>query len=170
MPKVFRVPVTMTRRAALLAAAAVPLSACGADSTGSAAAPADPDRLIRERAAEAERVIITRYRETAVTHTDLEPALAEFVARHERHLNEILGTTPPTADEPSTAPGPRDAVPDDIPTSRADAISALREAEAAHATARTDDSITTYDYELARVFASVAACESAHEYLLGEMA
>lgn len=162
----------MTRRAALIAAAAVPLSACGTGTTNSEPAPADPDRMVRELAAEAERVLITRYRATAEAHPDVDAALAAFIARHERHLNEMLATTPPeeSADEPRTGAGTPDLTPDDVPTSRAEAITALREAEAAHAAARVDDSVTSYDYELARVFASVAACESAHEHLLAEIA
>ncbi len=160
----------MTRRAALLAAVAVPLSACSAGTTGSEAAPADPDRLVRELAAEAERVMISRYRATAEAHPDLEAELAAFIARHERHLDAMLATIAPTADEPGTEPGASEVTPDDVPVSRADAITALREAETEHAAARIDDSVTSYDYELARVLASVAACESAHEYLLGEIA
>ncbi len=158
----------MTRRAALLAAAAVPLSACSAGTTE--AAPADPDRLVREQAAAAERVMISRYRATAEAHPDLEAELAAFIDRHERHLDAMLATIAATSDEPGTEPGTSDVTPDDVPASRAEAITALREAETLHAAARIDDSIASYDYELARVLASVAACESAHEHLLGEIA
>jgi len=46
----------------------------------------------------------------------------------------------------------------------------LREAESAHAADRTEDSIVSADYGLARVLASIAACESAHQQLLGDLA
>jgi hypothetical protein len=166
------VPVTLTRRAALIAAAAVPLSACSAGTTDSEAAPADPDRAMRELATEDERVLITRYRATAEAHPDLESGLAAFIARHERHLDAIVATAPreTATGTPHTEAAARDVTADDIPGSRGDAITALREAEAAHTAARVDNSVTSYDYELAQVFASVAACESAHEFLLGEIA
>lgn len=160
----------MTRRAALIAAAAVPLSACSAGTTNSEAAPADPDRIVRKLATQAERVLITRYRATAEAYPDLETALAVFIDRHERHLDEMLATSPPEADAGDPRTEPRDAAPGDIPASQAEAITALREAEAAHSASRIEDSVASYDYELARVFASVAACESAHEHLLGDLA
>lgn len=160
-------PVTMTRRAALIAAAAVPLSACTTDTTESEAAPADADRIVRAHATDDERALITRYRATAEAHPDLRSALSRFISRHERHLEEMVATTPRDgADDPSSEPAPREITAEDIPGSRAEAVTALREAEAAHAQARIDDSVASYDYELARVFASVAACESAHDQLL----
>lgn len=162
----------MTRRAALIAAAAVPLSACSAGTSDTEPVPADPDRMVRELAADDERALIARYRATAEAHPDLESALDSFITRHERHLDEMLATTPPdtSTGDPPRSPETSDVAPDDVPASRSDALTALREAEAAQAAARVDDSVISYDYELARVFASVAACESAHDDLLGEIA
>lgn len=162
----------MTRRATLIAAAAVPVAACSADAAGSEAAPADPDRLVRELATGDERLLITRYRATAEAHPALESELAAFIARHERHLDEMSATAPAGAavDAPLTEPESRDITAEDVPGSRADAIAALREAEAAHASERIEDSVASHDYELARVFASIAACETAHGHLLGDLA
>ena len=153
----------MTRRAALLAAAAAPLGACslGATGNGTPARQADPDLTLRARAAQAERALIARYQATADVHPDLQEPLGTFIARHQRHLEELLATG-----------GASDLadVAADVPTARAEAITALREAETNHATERIEDSIASIDYELARVLASVAACETAHDYLLGELA
>lgn len=157
----------MTRRSALLAAAVAPLSACALTGTrgSTAAGTADTDRLLRGNAAAAERAMLARYQLTTEAHPELAEPLAAFVARHERHLSEILATAPPDDD---TDTG--DGVAADVPAGRQDAVAALREAESAHAADRTEDSIVSADYGLARVLASIAACESAHQQLLGDLA
>jgi hypothetical protein len=174
-----------TRRLVLLGAAAVSLAACTGDdrppptTEGSPSLP-EPDALLRGDVAEAERELLALHRATVSTHPALAAQLAPFSARHRRHLEAVeasgpMATPAPTSASapgtgppgtPSTAPTP--VAPPAVPADPAQALTALRAAERAAADARVADCLRSEDPELAELLAAVAACEAAHDVVLGK--
>lgn len=97
---------TVSRRAVLLAGALLPLSACAIldEAAAETPSPPDPDLQLRALVADTERDLIARYQATTDAHPGLADSLADFVARHERHLAAVLDTAPddrPANDRPA---------------------------------------------------------------------
>jgi hypothetical protein len=170
-----------TRRLVLLGAAAASLAACtGDDPTPSPTAGApdrtDPDALLRAEVTSAERDLLARYQATVAAHPALAAQLAPFSARHRRHLDAVE-TSGPVATPAPTSPGtgppgtpsaaPTPIAPPAVPADPGQALTALRGAERAAADARVADCLRSEDPELAQLLAAVAACEAAHDVVLG---
>ena len=180
-----------TRRLVLLGAAAASLAACTGDdrpppvTEGSPSRP-EPDALLRAGVAEAERELLALHRATVRTHPALAALLAPFSARHRRHLEAVeesgpmatqqsstaapSGTAPSGSANASSAPTASASAPGGtpvVPVDPAQALAAVRIAERAAAEARVADCLRSEDPELAELLAAVAACEAAHDVLLG---
>jgi hypothetical protein len=169
----------VSRRALLLAGAAIPLAGCDVlDSSSSpepTPTPPHPDEIVRERAAHAERGLIALYVAAAAAHPDIGPELEQYADRHLRHIAAIESTAPPQAPGATPTPEPRldppappldPLVPPEIPADPDAAVQLLRDAEIAAVQPRQDDCLAARDSRLAAVLASVAACEAAHDRLL----
>ncbi|HEU0213117.1 MAG TPA: hypothetical protein VFR13_03460 [Jiangellaceae bacterium] len=173
-----------SRRAVLVGAAAVSLTAC----TGNVSPPADdppppePDAVLRGRVVGAERALLALYAATAARHPSLSERLLPFAVRHGRHL-AVVETSGPTAppepsiSAPTASPGRTDGSPTPEPVQTPDvvadlttAVAVLRAAERAAADDRIADCLDSEDGVLAELLAAVAACEAAHEVLLGQQA
>jgi hypothetical protein len=173
-----------TRRLVLLGAAAASLAACTGDdrpppaTEGSPSRP-EPDALLRTEVTSAERDLLALYQATVSTHPALAAQLAPFSARHRRHLDAVetsgpVATPAPTsASAPGTGPpgtpsaAPTPVAPPAVPADPAQALTALRAAERAAADTRVADCLRSEDPELAELLAAVAACEAAHDVVLG---
>jgi len=182
-----------SRRSVLLAAAASSLAACTGDDETPAPnppAPPEPDELLRAEVADAERDLVALYEATAATHPALAAQVRPFTARHRRHLDAVEASgpvaTPPAATAPGSAaaspassPGVQGASPAGtsppapsppaVPDGPADALAALRTAERTAAGARVTECVRAQDGTLAELLASIAACEAAHDVLLGAL-
>ena len=174
-----------TRRLVMLGAAAASLAACTGDdgqppATEASPSGPEPDALLRADVAEAERELLALHRATVSTHPALAAQLAPFSARHRRHLEAVeasgpMATPAPTsASAPGTGPSgtpstpPTPVAPPAVPADPAQALTALRAAERAAADARVADCLRSEDPELAVLLAAVAACEAAHDVVLGK--
>ena len=128
----------------------------------------DPDREIRQAAADAERALLAAYAATIARHPALTERLAVLSAQHDEHLAAFSDTqaSPPGPSQAATAtaitPDTATGVPDD-PLA---AVAALTAAERAAANRSLDD-LDVASQALARLLASVGAAEAAHAALLG---
>jgi len=177
-----------TRRIVLFGAAAMSLSAYVAactddDPTPSPTADApdrpDPDALLRAEVTSAERDLLVLYRATVSTHPALAAQLASFSARHRRHLDAVETSGPVATPAPTSGSAPgtgppgtpsataTPVAPPAVPADPAQALTALQAAERAAADARVADCLRSEDPELAELLAAVAACEAAHDVVLG---
>lgn len=130
--------------------------------------------------------MLALYAATGAQHPTLADRLLPFAVRHGRHLAVVESSGPVTTPVPSTPAGTAspgrdgesptlaasptpEAVPrPDVPADLAAAVAALRAAERAAADARIADCLRSEDRALAEVLAAVAACEAAHDVLLGQ--
>jgi hypothetical protein len=170
-----------SRRGVLMGAAAVSLAAC----TGQPSPPPDvdpppePDALLRSHVAAAERALLALYAATSGQHPRLADRLLPFAVRHSLHLAVVESSGPVTPPTPSTPAGTASPALDgtspsteatptpDVPADLTAAVAALRDAERAAADGRMADCLRSEDRALAEVLAAVAACEAAHDVLLG---
>lgn len=138
-----------TRRAVLVAALAVGVGGCrgAADQAAGRRSAGDRDRAVRARAVAAERALLAAYDAVLATHPDPGGRLARVRAEHAAHLAALGGTAHLAAlgAGASHPPAP-------------DLLSLERRAAAD----RVTDCLAVADPELARLLASVAACEAAH--------
>jgi hypothetical protein len=162
-----------TRRLVLLGAAAAWLAACTGDdgrppATEASPSGPEPDALLRADVAEAERELLALHLATVSTHPALAAQLAPFSARHRRHLEAVEASGPMATPQPSTAAAsPPGGTPPAVPADAAQALAAVRTAERAAGAARIADCLRSEDPELAELLAAVAACEAAHDVVLG---
>jgi hypothetical protein len=154
-----------SRRSVLLAIAAASLTAC---TNGPASTPAqtvspspEPDALLRGEVAAAERNLLASYDATMARHPALAAQLAPFRARHRRHLNAVEASGVVATRQPSATQTP--PVPDDP----GEALTVLRTAERNAAGARLAQCLRSEDAAVAELLAAAAACEAAHDTLLG---
>jgi hypothetical protein len=174
-----------SRRAVIVGAAAVSLAACTGDVSPPPAdeppAP-EPDSVLRDRVVAAERTLLALYAATAARHASLSEWLLPFAVRHGRHLAIVAASGPAARPVPSTPastasavrtggwPTPEPAQTPDVSADLATAVAALRAAERAAADDRFADCLASEDGALAEILAAVAACEAAHDVLLGRQA
>ena len=119
------------------------------------------DLAVVARALAASQDLAARYAATIAASPDLAGLLVPLAAEHAAHV-AALDTTPAsgTAAAPSsTAPGP-------APVAPGEAMAALAAAERASAAARVDDLLASSP-AVARLLASIAACQAAHAAVLG---
>jgi hypothetical protein len=155
-----------TRRAVLATGGALALAAClPADEPQ----PPRPDRDLRLRRAVAGevRVLVAAYAAVATAFPDAgsgrRARLRALAAEHEAHVVALAGPARST-----TAPSPSasaSVVPPQVPAMPAEAVTWLAGLERAAADRRTDQ-VLAAGADLARLLASIAACEAAHADLL----
>lgn len=148
---------TLSRRALLASAAAVPLAACTRESEPPP--PPDPDDVLRDEAAERERSLLREYDAVLLVLPSLATRLAPLRAEHVEHLAALTGAEPSPA---TSAQAPARVPP--TPTVGA-ALKGLAEAERAAATAHGQASLEA-SRELAAVLASLSASEHSHPVVL----
>jgi hypothetical protein len=155
-----------TRRAVLLGTVALAATACSASSGPGTE---ENDAAIVARVADSKRVLLERYAATAAQHPDKQAVLAPLSAEHELHLT-VLGV-PERTDAPASRPASPDnpptasPTPVRIPASAREALDMLSDAERKASDSRLAG-ILAASPGLARLLASIGACESAHAELL----
>jgi hypothetical protein len=176
-----------TRRSVLRGIAGLGL---GVLATGCTSAPAadspspqgEPDRVraidlaVVDSALAASQDLAKRYAATLTAFPELAGVLAPLEAEHAAHI-AALDTTPASApgaaSTESTAPTPPvptgSAVPSvpSVPAIQRDAVAALTAAERASAAARVADLLASSP-AVARLLASIAACQATHAAVLGD--
>ena len=171
-PGGYRCPVTNSvdagRRQLLLALAGTPLlasalAAC-ADDPEPKSAPAprpDVDVKVRWRAIRGEQNLLALYAAVVAAHPTLAARLTPLQQHHEDHLAALQaeGPLPFGATDPPAV----SAVPSAAPA----ALIVLRDTEHAQSESRVADCLAAAGPKLAAMLASIAACEAAHEAILG---
>jgi len=141
----------------------------------------DPDLPLVRRAVETTRDLLDRYEAVARRHPSLRETLAPYVRRHRRHLtaltdgsagprfpvDEETGRRSPTA-APATSPNARHDV--RVPGEASAAVQTLITHEEKAAAARLRALRKARNPELARLLASIGACESVHAIALADTA
>ena len=137
-----------TRRAVLTADVGAAVARCRPGPEPRAGRP-DPDAAVRARAAAAEHALLATYDAVLAAHPDLAPRLSAPRAEHAAHLAALRhGPAPgPTASERPSG----------------DLVALERRAAAD----RLADCLTASDPALARLLASIGACEAVHAATLG---
>ena len=138
--------------------------------------PPDPELLLRARVADEVRALAARYAATADRFPRARAELAMLGAEHEEHARALLprraaralasATASASASATATGsaspePSPSPTVPPTLPAARAELAVAERAASR-----RRLRQLRGRSPELARLLASVAACEAAHAALL----
>ncbi|CAN5650267.1 hypothetical protein BH24ACT13_BH24ACT13_11600 [soil metagenome] len=114
----------------------------------------DPDAALRRRMVQEERSLLARYAATADRHPKTAALLAPLAVHHEAHLAAVI-------DVPGAPPDRRVRVPGRAPA----ALRSLAAIEAAAASSRATAADKAQP-ELARLLASIGACEASHAVLL----
>jgi hypothetical protein len=160
-------------------------STAPAPSSSAPSSPSPVDVAVVARVVAASRELADRYAAALAMFPDLAGRLSPLAAEHAEHLQALAPdaatapspttghTTPapsPTTGDTTPTPGPSDGTPTPdaealAAAAREEALAALAGTEAASAAARLPD-VVEASPELARVVASVAACQAAHAALL----
>lgn len=144
----------------------------------------DPDTGLIAEALAGKRDLLARYAATLARFPGLGAGLAPARADHEGHARALAASplappeataalsTPPApgasaSADPSASPGPTAP---SVPAERGAAVRALAAAERAAAETRLSQCVAAGDAGLARLLASVGACEAAHALILGDLA
>lgn len=137
----------------------------------------NPAEAIRDRAVAASRHLVALYAATVAQHPQLRARLAPLAAEHQAHLEALTGEPAaqqlplPTHEAQATlTPAPGEPTPSTtpqatVPRSPTAALAALAGAERAAADGRLRD-LPAAPPELARLLASIAACQAVHAELL----
>jgi hypothetical protein len=178
-------PVRLPRRAvvrgalgtgALVAGAGI-VTACDGPGSGSSQSPApkpkpDPDLPVVTAAVARTRALVERYTATAARHTGLKARLDSYVARHRAHLKALsdgsAGPKPSPAPTGSASPSPT-ATGAAVPRTPGAAVEELISLENAAASERAKGLVRARNPELARLLASIGACETVHALTLPEV-
>jgi hypothetical protein len=163
-----------SRRSVLAGSGLLVVAAC----TGSSPVPVPTltaDQRLARRVADEITVLAAAYTATIAAHPATRHTLAPLAAEHERHGAALVAFLPaptatPTASGSSTAPPSRSASPSASPPvadSPADALNALVAAERT-AAGRRRGQAGHAGPELARLLASIAACETVHATLVAK--
>jgi len=151
----------VSRRAVLYTGAAFLVVGCTAEDDQSRAERVPPpDELLRRAVAADESRLLEMYAATQLAHPDLAELVTPFVRRHQEHLQAVGGAVSQATPTPTSSATPGD---------RAITLGRLAEAEAAAARTREADCLRAVDGELARLLASIAACESLHEPVVAQL-
>jgi hypothetical protein len=126
------------------------------------------DQRLARRAANEITVLAAAYAATIAAHPTIRAALGPLAAEHEAHVNALVALLPaPTGSaspsgsvSPSGSTSPS-ASPPPVASSPADAVAALASAERMAARRRRGQAGRA-GAELARLLASIAACEAVH--------
>jgi len=120
------------------------------------------------------RKLIDRYTATAARHTELK--LEAYLARHRAHLKALsdgsAGPKPPPASPTSSTPTPTasaTATGAAVPGTPSAAVADLIALENTAAAERTKALVRARNPELARLLASIGACEAVHALMLAEV-
>jgi hypothetical protein len=159
-----------SRRSVLAGGGLLLVAACTGSSPSPVLAPrltAD-QRLARHAAAEI-TVLSAAYTATIAAHPRTRRALGPLAAEHEAHVAALVELLPAPTATPSGSPSPSGSTspstsaspPPVVPATPAEAVAALAVAERA-AAARRRAQAGGAGPELARLLASIAACESVH--------
>jgi hypothetical protein len=148
----------LSRRRLLFVGPVIVLGACTSDRIRREPQPQpSPDELLKRAVAADEARLLDMYAAAALAHPDLAEPLAPFVRRHGEHREAVGGrlraTPTPSATKANTL----------VAENPAAAVAELAEAEATAAEARRADCLRAQNGELARLLASIAACEALHE-------
>jgi hypothetical protein len=164
-----------SRREVLIGAGLLVASGCARAAVDVAPRPTADQRLAADVAEEI-RALAARYAATVRRHPGLGGVLSPLAAEHDAHVRALVALQPvasPSASAAGSAAGSAAASPSVSPTAAAvpatpaAARAALVEAERVAAQRRRTQSLRA-GAGLARLLASVAACESVHAALLGE--
>ena len=154
-----------SRRVVLASAGAVVLAGC----TGSTDQPEprpDPDLQLRDRVAAEVDDLVRTYAAATLAHPALTDRLAPLAAEHQAHVAALRGPQPSRSARPAGSPSP--AAPE-VPGSSTETVAWLAGIERRAARRRARQTATAGP-DLARLLASVGACESVHAVLLGDPA
>jgi hypothetical protein len=165
----------------LAAGSALLLSACGAgtrtpgagsaaDRASAADAADTADARLRARGTAASRALLARYDATLTVRPELVGVLKPLRAETVRHVAALGGgRTAPASPSPSSSPSPSagDGASGRVPSDRRGALQALAAAERKAGQARAAE-LNDASPALARLLASVAACNAGHAELLGD--
>jgi hypothetical protein len=170
-----------SRREVLVGAGLLGASACTGSSVDVAPRPTSDQRLAA-RVADEIRLLAARYAATVARHPGLRRALSPLAAEHDAHLRALAALQPaaasPSASSSASAAAsaaassspsasPSASASGSVPATVAGARTALVDAEREAARRRRGQSLRAGP-ELARLLASVAACESVHAALLDD--
>ena len=140
-----------TRRQVLAGAAVLGAAAC-TDRPVRRPSPPDPDVALRAAAVAREQDLLSRYDALLAAQPRLAAELSSYREDHVQHLRALAGPTPAPTPSATTPP---------VAGTRAALVAAERAAANAHAAATA-----TASPDLARLLASLAACESTHVAVL----
>jgi hypothetical protein len=156
-----------SRREVLAGGAALALGGCLPVEGSSPGPTVAPERRRRARIAGEVRALTARYDAVIARHPETRAGLSTLAAEHEAHAAALLGpagTSSPTA-SPSPSGTSTTTTPAPVPDSVEDALAGLAAAELA-ASRRRGRQARRASPGLARLLASIAACEAAHAALL----
>jgi hypothetical protein len=122
------------------------------------------DLAVVSRALAASQDLAQRYADAVTALPDLAGTLTPLAAEHAAHIR-ALDTTLDSATANTESPAPVSSGPV-RPVSAGETIAALAAAERASATARVADVLTSSP-DVARLLASIAACQAVHAAVLG---
>ncbi|GAB3424519.1 ferritin family protein [Flindersiella endophytica] len=151
------------------------ITACDGPDPGSSESPTptpkpDPDLPVVTAAVTRTRKLIERYTATAARHTGLR--LDAYVARHRAHLKALsdgsAGPKPAPTPSPTGSPTPT-ATGAAVPGTPGAAVEELISLETAAAAERAKGLVRARNPELARLLASIGACETVHALTLPEV-
>jgi hypothetical protein len=153
------------------------ITACDGPDSGSSESPTptpkpDPDLPVVTAAVTRTRKLIDRYTATAARHTELK--LEAYLARHRAHLKALsdgsAGPRPPAASPTTPAPTvSATATGAAVPGTPSAAVVELIALENTAAAERTKALVRARNPELARLLASIGACEAVHALMLAEV-
>lgn len=161
-----------SRRDLLAGAALLLASACTGSTAPPPPAPLTADQRLARRVASEVRVLSAAYAATITAHPSTRSRLSGLAAEHELHAAALDGLVPvrtATASAPATTTGPTSPSPSavpEVPATPEAATAALAEAERAATQHRRGQALRAGP-ELARLLASIAACEAVHADLVG---
>jgi hypothetical protein len=156
-----------SRREVLVGGALVALGGCLPD-TEPAAPARSPEERLRARVADEVDDLAARYAAVMARFPQGRPELSMLAAEHEAHVRALRGRGPASRPRsPSPSPSPSATGPDApaVPETLAEARASLAVVERA-ASRRRGRQATGTGPELARLLASIAACEATHAALL----
>jgi len=147
-----------TRRTVLATGAVLALAGC-LPADESAPPPPDPDLVLRRRVAAEVRALVAAYAAATAAFPALAARLGPLAAEHDAHV-AALDPRPPSTPPPSLPMPP-------TPATATATLDRLADLERSAARRRTSQSLRAGS-DLARLLASVGACNAVHAALLGQ--